>query len=33
MPGLTQLSYSNGMSAAGMLGETIGENLRRIATA
>ena len=31
MPGGTQLSYSHGTSPAGLLGETIGGNLRRIA--
>jgi fatty-acyl-CoA synthase len=31
MPSATQLSYSHGTSAAPLLGETIGDNLRRIA--
>jgi fatty-acyl-CoA synthase len=31
MPGETQLSYSHGTSTHALLGETIGENLRRIA--
>ena len=33
MPGATQLSYSDGTSSHELLGETIGENLRRIAAA
>jgi fatty-acyl-CoA synthase len=33
MPGETRLSYSHGTSAVALLGETIGENLRRIAAA
>jgi fatty-acyl-CoA synthase len=33
MPGGTQLSYSHGTSATALLGETIGENLRRVAAA
>jgi fatty-acyl-CoA synthase len=33
MPGATQLSYSNGTSTTELLGETIGENLRRVAAA
>ncbi len=32
MAGTTELSYSHGTSATALLGETIGENLRRIAT-
>jgi fatty-acyl-CoA synthase len=31
MPGATQLAYSHGTSTSALLGETIGENLRRIA--
>jgi fatty-acyl-CoA synthase len=31
MPGATQLSYSHGTSTTALLGETIGDNLRRIA--
>ena len=33
MSGGTQLSYSHGISTVALLGETIGENLRRIAAA
>ncbi len=33
MPGATQLSYSHGTSPHELLGETIGENLRRVAAA
>src|ERR1700684_4381327 len=33
MSGETQLSYSHGISAIALLGETIGENLRRVAAA
>jgi fatty-acyl-CoA synthase len=33
MPGATQLSYSHGTSSHELLGETIGENLRRVAAA
>jgi len=33
MPGATQLSYSHGTSTTPLLGETIGENLRRVAAA
>ena len=33
MPGATQLSYSHGTSPCALLGETIGENLRRVAAA
>ena len=33
MPGATQLSYSHGTSSCALLGETIGENLRRVAAA
>jgi fatty-acyl-CoA synthase len=33
MSGGTQLSYSHGISALPLLGETVGENLRRVATA
>ncbi|HEY1819996.1 MAG TPA: AMP-binding protein, partial [Trebonia sp.] len=33
MPGTTELSYCHGASAVSLLGETIGENLRRIAAA
>ena len=33
MPGATQLSYSDGTSSHELLGETIGENLRRVAAA
>jgi fatty-acyl-CoA synthase len=33
MPGATQLSYSHGISSCPLLGETIGENLRRVAAA
>ncbi len=33
MPGATQLSYSHGTSSRELLGETIGENLRRLAAA
>jgi fatty-acyl-CoA synthase len=31
MPTANQLSYSHGTSATALLGETIGENLRRVA--
>src|SRR5260370_9872953 len=33
MSGGTQLSYSHGISALPLLGETVGENLRRVAAA
>ena len=33
MSGGTQLSYSHGISTVALLGETIGENLRRVAAA
>src|SRR5450755_9574 len=33
MPGATQLSYSHGTSSCGLLGQTVGENLRQVAAA